>query len=221
MVGYGTLDMCACGLLDPSGYYYYKPTSLAHNFGEALQPVFKRCSNGLGGEKPYHQHQPIEGNAPGYGSRTKLAQIYPYKFCLTLVKTILPIGNVRCLAPAQSGIVIDLLDSFSVEELVSIEKDVRSVSADSEHIVYSNTAGKQTKEHLPVNNHDVKRAMNTINSPPNGSHYDPFKLQLHNEIALMRKLYISTMPFENAAIMRGSLQPLRVLYRHTAGVLLL
>ena len=28
MVGYGTLDMCAYGLLDPSGYYYYKPTSL-------------------------------------------------------------------------------------------------------------------------------------------------------------------------------------------------
>ena len=140
MVGYGTLDMCAYGLLDPSGYYYYKPTSLVRNFGEALQPVFKRCSNGLGGEKPYHQHQPIEGNAPGYGSRTKLAQIYPYKFCLTLVKTILPIGNVRCLAPAQSGIVIDLLDNFSVEELTSIEKDVRSVYTDSEHIVYSNVA---------------------------------------------------------------------------------
>ena len=147
-----------------------------HNFGEALQPVFKRCSNGLGGEKPYHQHQPIEGNAPGYGSRTKLAQIYPYRFCLTLVKTILPIGNVRCLAPAQSGIVIDLLDNFSVEELTSIEKDVRSVYTDSEHIVYSNVAGKQTTEHLPVNNHDVKRAMNTINSLPNGSHYDPFNL---------------------------------------------
>ena len=221
MVGYGTLDMCAYGLLDPSGYYYYKPTSLVHNFGEALQPVFKRCSNGLGGEKPYHQRQPIEGNAPGYGSRTNLAQIYPYKFCLTLVKTILPIGNVRCLAPAQSGIVIDLLDNFSVEELTSIEKDVRSVYTDSEHVVYSNVAGKQTNEHLPVNNHDVKRAMNTINSLPNGSHYDPFKLNLHNEIALMRKLYISTMPFENAAIMLGSLQPLRVLYRHTTGVLLL
>ena len=128
---------------------------------------------------------------------------------------------MRCLAPAQSGIVIDLLDNFSVEELTQIEKDVRSVYTDSEHIVYSNVAGKQTTEHLPVNNHDVKRAMNTINSLPNGSHYDPFKLNLHNEIALMRKLYISTMPFENATIMRGSLQPLRVLYRHTTGVLLL
>ena len=157
MVGYGAVDMCAFGLLDPSGYYYYMPTSL-RNFGEALQPVFKRCTNGLGGERPFHQHQPIEGNAPGYGSRTKLAQIYPYTFCLTLVKVILPIGNVCCLAPAQSGIVVDLLDNVSVEELTSIEKDARSVYTDTEHVVYSNTAGKQTNEHLPVNNHDVKRA---------------------------------------------------------------
>ena len=63
--------------------------------------------------------------------------------------------------------------------------------------------------------------MNAISSPPIGSHYGPFKLHLHNEISLMRKLYISTMPFENATIMRGSLQPLRVQYRHTKGVLLL
>ena len=191
------------------------------NFGEALQPAFKRCTNGLGGDKPYHQHPPIEGNTPGYGSHTRLAQIYPYRFSLTLAKTILPIGNVRCLAPAQSGIVIDFLDNFCVEELISIEKDARSVYTDSEHVVYSNTAGKQKNEHLPVKNHDVKRAMNTINSLPNGSRYDPFMLNLHNEIALMRKLYISTMPFENATIMRGSLQPLRVQYRHTTGVLLL
>ena len=33
MVGYGTLDMCAYGLLDPSGYYYLKPGT---GFGEAV-----------------------------------------------------------------------------------------------------------------------------------------------------------------------------------------
>ena len=62
VVGYGTLDICAYGLLDPSEYYYYKLNSFVHNSGEALQPVLTRFSNG-------HQHQPIE-----------LAQIYPYKF---------------------------------------------------------------------------------------------------------------------------------------------
>ena len=105
--------------------------------------------------------------------------------------------------------------------MTSLEKDLRSVYTDSEHIVYSNTAGKQTTNQLPVKNHDVKRVLNIINSIPNGSHYDPFKLNLRNEIALVRKVYVSILPFENATIMRGSLQPLRVQCRHTAGVLLL
>ena len=44
-VTYGTLDMCAFGMKDPNGYYYYKPTSLLHNFPEGvLNPVFKRCN---------------------------------------------------------------------------------------------------------------------------------------------------------------------------------
>ena len=216
---FGNLDMCTYGLLGPSGYYYDKPTSLVHNFGDSLQPVFRRCSNGLGGGKAYDWHQPIEGNSPS--SRTKLAQVYPYRFRLTLVKTILPIGNVRNLMPAQSGLAIDLLNCFSADELISIEKDARSVYTDNEHIVRSNIAGKHAASQLPVNNRDVKRAMNITNSFPNGSYYDPLKLSLHYEIALMRKLYISTMRFENATITRGSLQPLRVQNRHTAGVLLL
>ena len=126
MVGYGTLDMCAYGLMDPTGYYYYKPTSLAHNFGNSLDPVFKRCSNGIHGlggvKKAYHWHQPIEGNSPGFGSRTKLAQVYPYKFCLSLVKAVLPIGNIRSLTPAQSGLVIDLFGNFTVAELYRLKK---------------------------------------------------------------------------------------------------
>jgi len=44
-VTYGTLDMCAFGMRDPNGYYYYKPTSLLHNFPDGvLNPIFKRCS---------------------------------------------------------------------------------------------------------------------------------------------------------------------------------
>ena len=35
------------------------------------------------GKKP-HEHQPVEGAAPGYGPRSKLSQIYPYRFCKTL-----------------------------------------------------------------------------------------------------------------------------------------
>ena len=33
-VQWSTLRTCAFGMRDPSGYYYYKPTSLMHNFAE-------------------------------------------------------------------------------------------------------------------------------------------------------------------------------------------
>ena len=33
---WSTLHMCAFGTRDPSGYYYYKPTSLMHNFAEGV-----------------------------------------------------------------------------------------------------------------------------------------------------------------------------------------
>ena len=97
----GTVDMCAFGMRDPNGYYYYKPTSLLHNFPEGtLEPVFKRCSN-KSNDGTYHQHQPLEGSAPGYGSRTKLAQVYPYRFCSILIRSIFPLGNSRALYPSQ------------------------------------------------------------------------------------------------------------------------
>ena len=79
-VTYGTLDMCSFGMKDPNGYYYNKPTSLLHKFDEdIMSPIFKRCSNKFGGVQ--HQHQPLGGSAPGVGSGTKLAQVYPNRFC--------------------------------------------------------------------------------------------------------------------------------------------
>ena len=35
-VTYGTLDMCAFGMRDPNGEYYYKPTSLLHDFPDVV-----------------------------------------------------------------------------------------------------------------------------------------------------------------------------------------
>ena len=72
---------------DPNGYFYYKPTSLLHSFPDGtLDPVFKRCPGKLGGAS--HQHQHLEGSSAGYGSRTKLAQVYPYRFCSQLIRCL-------------------------------------------------------------------------------------------------------------------------------------
>ena len=50
-----------------------------------------------------HEHQPLEGNAGIFGSRTQLAQVYPYRFCQGLARIILrhlkvkPLDNEVCL----------------------------------------------------------------------------------------------------------------------------
>ena len=85
-VTYGDLDFCAYGLKDPvsDNLYYRKSTSLMHNFGDGIMdPLWKRCPNNDQRKQP-HKHQPVEGAAPGYGPRSKLSQIYPYRFCKTL-----------------------------------------------------------------------------------------------------------------------------------------
>ena len=76
-VTWDTFNMCAFGMTDPNGYYYYKPTSLMHNVDpKVLFPVFKRCPNlkctdGRSAPKQGHRHEPLEGSWPGFGSRTK------------------------------------------------------------------------------------------------------------------------------------------------------
>ena len=107
-VKWPTLHTFALGMRDPSGYYHYKPTSLTHNFAEGvLDPVFKVCplkkarASGVNHTNGNHKHQMLEGNAPGCGSHTKLAQVYPYAFCRALIRCILPLGNCNCLLTAE------------------------------------------------------------------------------------------------------------------------
>ena len=119
-VTYGTLGMCAFGMRNPYGFYY-KPKSLLHNFPDGfLFPILKRCSN-KSKKYPIHFHQQLEGSAPGLGSRTKLAQVYPYRFCSTLIRCILPLGNPRALYP--SSLAVDLLEDLDCQSVI---KDLSS-----------------------------------------------------------------------------------------------
>ena len=83
-VSYDNLDFCAYGLTDPAAtnLYYRKATCLLHNFPQdVLTPIFRKCPNRLSDSRKHHEHQPVEGAAPGYGARSKISQIYPYRFC--------------------------------------------------------------------------------------------------------------------------------------------
>ena len=161
-VTYGTLDMCAFGMRDPNGYYYYKPTSLLHNFPDGtLNPVFKRCSN-KSKKDPNHYHQPLEGSAPGFGSRTKLAQVYPYRFCSTLIRSILLLGNPRALYPTQFSLAVNLLEDLNLDELQGVQNQLAALTA-SEHPVLATDLYKRG---LPVRDYYTRRLLNRINALP-------------------------------------------------------
>ena len=152
-VTYGTLGMCAFGMRDPNGYYYYKPTSLLYSFPDGtLNPVFKRCSNKSKIES-FHYHQPLEGSAPGFGSRTKLAQVYPYRFCSTLKRSILPLGNPRALYPTQLSLAVDLLETLDIAELRGVQKQLADLTA-VEHPVLATGLYEQG---LPVRGYYTRR----------------------------------------------------------------
>ena len=77
-----------------------------------------------------------EGNAPGYSSRTKLAQVYPYRFCSILIKSILPLGNSRAFYPSQLSLTVDLLDCLDIDELRGVQKQLADFTA-VEHPVFA------------------------------------------------------------------------------------
>ena len=67
-VTWANFHFCAYGLKDPeSGLRSLKPTSLMHCLPSE---VMRRCKNFSSSVK--HEHQPLEGNAGTFGSRTKL-----------------------------------------------------------------------------------------------------------------------------------------------------
>ena len=184
-VTYGTLDMCAFGMRDPHGYYYYKPTSLLHNFPDGvLNPIFKRCSN-KSKKDPTHYHQPLEGSAPGYGSRTKLAQVYPYRFCSTLIRCILPLGNPRALYPSQLSLAVDLLEDLDLDELRGVQNQLAALTA-SEHPVLATDLYEQG---LPVRDYYTKRLLNRINALPAGNVYHPVQIEAQQDVSHVRDVF--------------------------------
>ena len=123
---------------------------------DTLNPIFKRCSN-KSKKDPTHYHQPLEGSAPGYGSRTKLAQVYAYRFCSTLIRCILPLGNPRALYPSQLSLAVDLLEDLNLDELQGVQNQLAALTA-SEHPVLATDLYEQG---LPVCDFITRNAYST------------------------------------------------------------
>ena len=144
----GDLDFCAFGLRDPDTHLRsVKPTSLMRNLPpEVMRQIVKRCSNSWKSVK--HQHQPLEGNTRNHGSRTKLAQIYPFSFFQDLAHILLRFLKAKPL-DNEVFLLEDILDSFRHDDVSSIRSDLDKI--DSEYSMTSSSTKVRIQD-LPFNN---------------------------------------------------------------------
>ena len=132
------------------------------------------------------------GSAPGYGSRTKLAQVYPYRFCSTLIRSILPL----VLYPTQLSIAVGLLEDLNLDELRGVQNQLAALTA-SEHPVLATDLYEQG---LPVCDYYTRRLLNRINALPSGNVYHPVQIEAQQDVSHVRQMYLSTSMFDNAVI---------------------
>ena len=125
-VTWGDFHFCAYGLKDPeSGLRSLKPTSLMHCFPpKVMRPIFRRCKNSTSSVK--HEHQPLEGNAGTFGSRTKLAQVYPYQFCQDLAHILLRHLKVKPL-DNEVYLLEDLFEPFTIKQVDILRKEMEAI----------------------------------------------------------------------------------------------
>ena len=215
-VTYGDLDMCAFDAGDPVSHKLnLKPTSLLHNLPpNALMPIFKRCANRYLSTK--HEHEQLEGNAKGFGSRTHLAQIYPWRFCKTLASCIAQMLRVRPDDQCTT-LFLDLLEDFSDKECHAVLK-VFHKSIDESLLPLSNVVKVQmnkiadTPDVMCVQYKDIHKITKAIKALGRKVESDlnredkerPVIQQLSQCCLNLRKRFLSTYVFEKCFIYRNN-----------------
>ena len=117
-VNWHDIDLCRLGMVDPlTRRPYKKSLSLLTNIPEGqMRPLYRRCNH------PRNSHTPCEGNAPGFGSRTKLSQVYPRLFCMLLARLLLAVlfvSTVGECAPSEDmkSLYLDLFESVPDKDI--------------------------------------------------------------------------------------------------------
>ena len=89
-----------------------------------MRPIFRKCKNSTSSVK--HEHQPLEGNAGTFGSRTKLAQVYPYQFCQDLAHILLRHLKVKPL-DNEVYLLEDLFEPFTIKQVDILRKEMEAI----------------------------------------------------------------------------------------------
>ena len=217
-VDWDTLHMCAFGMKDPKGYYYYKPTSLMFNVPrDVTQVVFKTCPNRNSG-KQFHQHETVMGNVPGYGSRSKLAQVYPYRFCKTLAVSLAHYLN-RWQYGRSNMIAEDLLSELSDSE-VSCLTD----AFDREYVFYTESPHNHSKLKQDSN---LRQLMTKVNSLKSGTEFhlnwaspdDKWVRTTRQQASEVRQKLVPGTVFGECILYRGTLGVNKHLRESQQGIL--
>ena len=219
-VTWGDFHFCAFGLKDPeSGLRSLKPTSLMHCLPpEVMRPIFRKCRNFTGSVK--HEHQPLEGNAGTFGSRTKLAQVYPYQFCQNLAHIILRHLKVKPL-DNEVYLLEDIFEQFTDKQVDFLRKEMEAIDKEFNMTGSSTTVKVQdlpfNKDVPPLVIQDplVQKFQKTLKQYPPGTEIDLFKQDPNDwrcqnmwiGCKKLRQLCISSTPYDACSA-----------YVHTIGI---
>ena len=210
-VTYDNLDFCAYGLTDPvaTNLYYRKSTSLLHNFPpDVLTPLFKTCPNRTSDSGKHHEHQPVEGAAPGHGPRSKISQVYPYRFCKTFADLLS--RHLKKPRRDQSTFLIeDILDiAFDEDTPESLER----LSVLATMTTFEGDVSTSLNTSLHVSDQSIKDLMNLVNSLPARSEFIlheqqqlPIVQRLTPMCLQLRQKYLPNHVFDRCTVLRGTL----------------
>ena len=104
---------------------------------EVMRPIFRRCKN----------FSSLEGNAGTFGSRTKLAQVYPYQFCQDLAHILLRHLQVKPL-DNEVYLLEDLFEPFTIKQVDILRKEMEAI--DKEFNMTSSSLAVRMQD-LPFN----------------------------------------------------------------------
>ena len=210
-VTYDNLDFCAYGLKDPvaTNLYYQKATSLLHNFpADSLSPLFQRCPNRPSGKGRKHEHQPVEGAAPGHGPRSKISQVYPYRFCKTFAEVAHRFLGRR-FVDKSTFLLEDILElAFANSE----DESLAMLSSLHNSESHQGDVSSCLKTDLHVTNDSIKTLMNHVNALPANTEFDlhgnpghSWTTKLTPLCLALRQFCFPYHVFDRVTVLRGTL----------------
>ena len=120
-----------------------------------------------------HEHQPLEGNAGTYGSRAKLAQVYPSQFCQDLAHIILRHLKVKPL-DNEVYLLEDIFEPFTGKQVDILRQEMAGI--DKEFNMASRTAvriqGRPFNKNVPplvISSQLVQKFQRTLKQRPSGT----------------------------------------------------